>query len=79
MARLTVSQLAERLELLESRLTGVETRLSAIESRLDTNLNYISKQLNDLHTRITNNLKWTVGILLSVWISVMAIILTIGR
>ena len=68
-----VEELRNRLASIENRLARLEDRVLALEARLTTEMQDIresvTKDIQGLSDRIDNNLRWTVGIMVSVMVT----------
>ncbi len=53
-------------------------RLEGIMEQMDKRLNHIETEISELRTEINSNFKWTLGLLIPMWVSIIATILLRG-
>jgi len=46
--------------------------------QMDKRLNHIETEISELRTEINSNFKWTLGLLIPMWVSIIATILLRG-
>lgn len=59
----------------EEKLAEVElAKIEGAVSQLNERLNHFGEEIRDLRKEIKSNFKWTLGIFISMWISVILVI-----
>lgn len=65
--------LEDRVSRLESRVAGIEGILGQMDKRLSS----IESKLNHIESRIDSLFKWTIGLILGMWATVMTTLIPI--
>ena len=71
-------QINYKLSAIENRFNGIENRFNSMENRFNAMETKFENKFSELSHKIDSNFRWTLGIIITTWITVVAAILLKG-
>lgn len=70
-----VARIEGILEQIDKRFDQVDKRLSEFREDFNSRLNHVETELRDLRSLIDRNFRWTMGLMITMWITIILAIL----
>lgn len=73
-----MTELRERMAKLEGIMEQMAVRVGNLESRMEAGFSELSRRIDDLGREFRANFRWTMGIIITMWVTIILAIILRG-